>query len=151
MLGFLKRIRYYFRNVKALTSIYNTHVRSHLEYASVIWNPIYGVHSDKIESVQKQFVLYALRRTVRRDSEYRLPPYPLRCSTLNLESLSRRRTNSCIFFVFDVLSGNIDAPHLGEIFDSIRNVPGHSYGMRVINFFRNVFHRTNYGSSEPVN
>lgn len=151
MLGFIKRICYDFRSVKALTSIYNAHVRSHLEYASVIWNPIYGVHSDKIESVQRQFVLYALSRTVRRDSEYRLPPYSNRCSTLNLESLSRRRTNSCIFFVFDVLSGNIDAPHLGEVFDSIKNVPDHSYGLRVINIFRNIFHRTNYGSSEPVN
>ena len=150
MLGFVKRICYDFRDPMALTSIYNAHVRSHMEYASVIWNPIYGVHSDKIESVQKQFIIYALRRSVKRDAEYRLPPYPVRCSTLGLESLARRRSNSCIFFVFDVLSKFIDAPQLHEVFNSIMNVPAHSYGFRVMNIFRNIFHRTNYGSSETV-
>lgn len=141
-LGFLKRICCDFRKVKAITSIYNAHVRSHLEYAFVIWNPIYGVHSDKIESVQKQFVIYALRGSVRRDAVYILPPYSVRCSTLGLESLARRRSNSCIFFVYDVLSKAIDAPQLYDVFNSIINVPLHSYGLRMMNVFRNVFHRT---------
>ena len=151
MLGFLKRICYDFHNVRALTSVYNAHVRSHLEYASVLWNPSYDVHSDKIESVQKQYVIYALRRTIRRDSDYKLPPYSDRCSSLDLETLARRRTNSCIFFVFDLLTKYIDSPQLYDILQSIRNVPSHTYNFRVMDIFRNVFHRTNYGSSEPIN
>lgn len=149
MLGFLKRICHDFRNVKALTSIYNAHVRSHLEYASVLWNPSYDIHSDKIESVQKQFVIYALRRTIRRDADHKLPPYSDRCSSLDLETLARRRTNSCIFFVFDLLTKFINSPQLYEILQSIRNVP--SFNFRVVDVFKNVFHRTNYGSSEPIN
>lgn len=151
MLGFLKRICFDFRNPKALVSVYNAHVRSHLEYCSVLWNPSYAVHSDKIESVQKQFVMYALRRTVKRDSNHRLPPYNDRCSSLDLETLARRRENSCIFFVFDVLRKNIDAPQLLNFFESMRKVPTHTHLLRTMNFFRNVFHRTNYGSSEPMN
>lgn len=147
MLGFLKRICYEFRDLKALTRIYIAHVRSHLEYASVIWNPIYNVHCEKIESVQKQFVICALRKSVRRDSEYRLTTLLRQIPTLGLESLARRRSNSSIFFVSKI----IDVPHLFETFNSIRNVPAHTYGLRVLNIFRNIFHRTKYGTSEPVN
>ena len=150
MLGFLKRICYEFRNVRALTSIYNAHVRSHLEYASVLWNPHYAVRSGEIESVQKQFVMFALRKSVRRDSNFRLPPYADRCSSLGLETLARRRDNSCIFFVFDVLRKNIDAPQLLEIFDSLRTV-NRTYSFRTMNIFRTVFHRTKYRASEPIN
>lgn len=151
MLGFLKRVCADFRKVKALTSIYNAHVRSHLEYASVLWNPNYDVHASKIESVQKQFVLYALRRTVRRDSNFVLPQYVDRCATLNLETLERRRTNACIFFVFDVLTKIIDSPQLLDIFNSIRNVPVHTYWFRATKWFSTIYHRTKYGSSEPIN
>jgi hypothetical protein len=151
MLGFAKRICADFKNTKALTSIYNAHVRSHLEYASVVWSPAYDVHCDKIESVQKQFVIYALRRSIRRDVNFRLPPYTDRCASLKLETLERRRTNSSIFFVFDILTKVIDSPQLYDLLDSIRNVPVHSYIMRAVNVFRTVYHRTNYGLNEPIN
>lgn len=62
MLGFIKRICRDFRNVKALKSIFFAHVRSHLEYASVVWSPYYQVHNDSIESIQKKFLMYALRQ-----------------------------------------------------------------------------------------
>jgi hypothetical protein len=49
-------------------------------------------------------------------------------------------------FVFDVLSGKIDAP---PILAEIRlNVP--SYRTRSSEFCRIDFHRTNYGKNEPI-
>jgi Reverse transcriptase (RNA-dependent DNA polymerase) len=150
LLGFMKRICAELDNLKTLTSIYNAHVRSHLEYASSVWSPSSVELSDDIESVQKRFVLYALRRTVRRNANYELPPYGDRCKVLGLERLSDRRKNSRMFFMYDVLKGRINAPCLSALFDSYRNVPNHSFDLRRVNMFRTPFHRTNYGYYEPV-
>lgn len=57
MLVFVKRICSEFRSVVALKSIYFVHVRTHLEYASDVWAPYYQRHNDKIEYIQKRFVL----------------------------------------------------------------------------------------------
>ena len=42
--------------------LFTTLVCPILEYGSVIWDPQYAVHSDKIESIQIQFLLFCLRR-----------------------------------------------------------------------------------------
>lgn len=52
---------------------YFAHVRSHLEYAAAIWFPLYSSYRGRIESVQKQFLIYALLWSMWRESEYRLP------------------------------------------------------------------------------
>lgn len=70
MLGFVKRICHEFRSIKALKSIFCAHVRSHLEYACTVWQPHCITKKAEIESIQKKFAIYALRRSVRRDSNY---------------------------------------------------------------------------------
>lgn len=147
MLGFIKRICKNFRNVEALKSIYFAHVRSHLEYASVVWSPYYQVSVDRIESVQKNFLIYALRRTVRRGSDFSLPPYLTRCKSIGIETLSRRRLNLCALFVFDILRGRIKVPSLFlklKLNEPIRV-------LRTTNHLLVDVHRTNYGSFEPIN
>ena len=62
MLGFIKRICRDFDDPLVLKTLYCTFVRSTLEYASSIWNPQYAIHINRIESVQKKFVNFALRR-----------------------------------------------------------------------------------------
>lgn len=150
MLGFLKRICVDFDNVKCLTSIYNAHVRSHLEYASVVWSPSSSSLSDSIESIQKKFVMYALRRSIKRSAAYELPPYDERRKILGLERLSNRRKCSRVFFMYDILTRRIDAPDLLTMFESLRNSPSHSYNLRVVNRFYLPHHRTDYGYNEPV-
>ncbi|XP_037045741.1 uncharacterized protein LOC119081106 [Bradysia coprophila] len=150
MLGFLKRLCAEFADVRCLTSLYSAHVRSHLEYASVVWSPSSEELSSVIESVQKSFVLYALRRTVRRNLNYELPPYDERRKVLRLERLSIRRKHLRVFFLYDVLEGRVNAPRLTEIFRSHLYVPEHSYGMRRFDVFRLPCHRTSYGHNEPV-
>jgi hypothetical protein len=42
--GYIRRIGKEFRDPYTLKTLYNSFVRSHLDYASVMWNPFYGVH-----------------------------------------------------------------------------------------------------------
>lgn len=147
MLGFMKRICNDFRNVAALKSIYFAHVRAHLEYASVVWSPYYQNYSDKIESIQKKFLIYALRRTVRRDESFRLPSYESRCESIKIESLSRRRFNLAAMFVFDILNGRVDSPSLRS---KLRiNIPARA--LRNNEYLVIESHRVNYGLYEPIN
>jgi hypothetical protein len=78
MLGYIRRIGKEFRDPYTLKTLYNSFVRSHLDYASVVWNLYYGVHLERIEAIQKKFLKFALRMLGwNRDIE--LPPYCQRC------------------------------------------------------------------------
>ena len=147
MLGFVKRICKQFTNLNALKSIYFAHVRSHLEYASVVWSPHESTYAMKIESIQRKFLIYALRRSIRRDEEYRLPPYETRCELIGIEPLWRRRINLSVMFVFDLIRGRLDAPVLMSKIQrkiSVRSLMHEE-------FFVISCHRTNYGQHEPIN
>lgn len=65
-LGFVMRNSVGFTKAKTLKILYCTFVRSHLEYASQVWNPNYRVYIDRLESIQKKFLkflCYRLRDT----------------------------------------------------------------------------------------
>jgi hypothetical protein len=61
MLGYIRRIGKKFSDPYTFKTLYNSFVRSHLDYASVVWNPYYGVHLKRIEAIQKKFLRFALR------------------------------------------------------------------------------------------
>lgn len=115
MLGFIKRNCKEFCDPLTLKSLYVSFVRSTLEYACQVWSPFYHCHSRRIESVQKQFVLYALRglpSEQRSESEYMLPSYHDRCNLLSLQRLDHRRDIASAMFVCDTLNGRIDCAGL---------------------------------------
>ena len=72
MLGFIKR---------QAKSLYCALVRPLLEYCSVVWDPVFKIDSDWIESVQRQFLLFALRGLGWAD-RFGLPAYEARLSLL---------------------------------------------------------------------
>lgn len=145
-LGFMKRICANFDDVYCLKYVYFSLVRSVLEYASVVWNPGYAVNSERIESIQKKFLLYALRRLPWRRDSFVLPPYESRCMLINMQSLSERRRNASLIFIFDLLTGRIDSPDLLILFSF--NVPSRS--LRTNNLLHVSLRRTNYGMFSPV-
>jgi hypothetical protein len=78
MLGCIRRICKKFRVPYTLETLYDSFVRSHLDYASLVWNPYYGVHLNRIEAIQKKFLKFALR-TLGWSHNIELPPYYQGC------------------------------------------------------------------------
>lgn len=110
-----------------------------------MWQPYYKVHSSRIESIQKQFVLFALRKLGWRNP-FDMPSYESRCKLINLAGLERRRLNTSTFFIYDLLTGVINSPNL---FALLRlHTPSRT--LREAQTLRPEFHRTNYGFFEPI-
>lgn len=146
-LGLIKRHSGEFHDPYTLRSLYVTYVRSVLEFAAVIWHPFYRIHADRIESIQKQFLIYALRRlpSPNRNSYVR-EPYRNRLLLLNLQSLDRRREIACAVFGRDVLCSRVDCPELLGKFSIY--VPQKSLRLRP-GFLRIPFCSNNHNSTDP--
>jgi hypothetical protein len=146
MLGYVRRVGKEFKDPYTLKTLYISFVRTLLDYGSCIWSPYYEIHKTRLEAIQKKFLRFALRN-LNWNRELSLPPYCQRCRLIVLDTLSTRRTLSCILFVFDVLCSNLDCP------EALRNlgltVP--TYNTRQQSQLKEHFHRTNYGQNEPIN
>lgn len=144
MLGFIKRWSKEFNDPYILKSLYTTLVRPNLEYASQVWSPFYEVHIKRIESVQKNFLKYALRNLPWEDP-YRLPRYENRLNLINLSTLKKRREIADIIFIVDVTKENILSPIISNRISINSNSR-----LRSVNLFNLTYHRTNYGMYEPI-
>lgn len=56
MLGLLYRHTRDFRNPNTLINLYNSYVRSNLEYCCTVWSPQYATHINRLESIQHKFL-----------------------------------------------------------------------------------------------
>ena len=111
MLGFTMRICSEFRDPLVLKSVYYSHIRSHLEYGSVVWYPVQVAQIQKLESVQKKFHMHMFKKF----GWYHyvnFAPYDFKMELFGLESLENRRTNACHYFMFDLLSRRVDASNI---------------------------------------
>uniref|UniRef100_A0A0A1X4N6 Probable RNA-directed DNA polymerase from transposon BS n=1 Tax=Zeugodacus cucurbitae TaxID=28588 RepID=A0A0A1X4N6_ZEUCU len=143
-LSFVKRWSKEFSDPYITKILFTTLVRPILEYGSVVWNPSYQSHSDKLESVQKQFLLFALGH-LHWDSRLNLPPYTSRLKLINLPTLTSRREMLGIIFLVKLLNGLVCSSFL--LSDIKFNVP-----LRSSRQFRPLFlksSRTNFELNEP--
>lgn len=145
MLGFLRRNTKDFNDVDALKTLYCSLVRSVLEYAVQVWGPYHAIHSNRLESIQRKFLSYVFHGALRTDTAAQLG-YAERCTRINLDSLSDRRTLLQRLFVFDVLNDRIDCP---DIMDQINFlVPArHLRSTQMLHIHR---YRTDYGHNNPL-
>jgi hypothetical protein len=91
------RIGKEFSDVETLKLLYITYVRSRLEYASLVWSPIYDVHSSFLERVQRSFLKNAV---------FTLNgAYPPRGYPQGLHSLLERRMEHSVIFLFKLFRG----------------------------------------------
>ncbi|XP_075158177.1 uncharacterized protein LOC142231455 [Haematobia irritans] len=142
-LAFIKRNCSEFSNPYTLKVLYSSFVRSKLEYASIVWNPVYNTHIDRLERLQKKFIKFALRNINFADP---LPIYEARCRLIHLEALANRRAKSSVMFLYNLINGKIDCPLL--LSKIAFNVPVRQ--LRCHDYFKIYLHRCNYACNEPL-
>ena len=98
MLGLVKRLAKDFDCPHVARSLYCSLVRPLIEYAAVVWDPVFECDKARIESIQKQFLLFSLR-CFEWTEGYHLPPYEARLSLLDLDTLRDRRVLAACSFV----------------------------------------------------
>lgn len=96
-----------FKNIKTLKILYCAFVRSHLEYCSPVWNPIYNCYINRIESIQKKFLRYIQFR-----SKTYLPDYHSRCRKFHILPLNERRKIADMSLLFKLFDGTADCSEL---------------------------------------
>lgn len=106
-LGFVLRMSSQFQSLKTFKILYCAYVRSHLEYASQVWNPSYGVYINRIEGIQRKFLRYLQYRT-----NVYLPDYSARCKKQHLLPLHERRRIADLSYLLSLANGTIDCPEL---------------------------------------
>ena len=108
---FIQKVTDLSNDPRITKTLYTSLVRPILEYGSCVWCPQFSTYKDRIESVQKNFLIFALRG-LNWNSNLRLPSYTNRLLLLNLPSLANRRTMLGVVFINNLINGDIDSDDL---------------------------------------
>lgn len=112
-LGFVIRNCKGFTNIATLRLLYVTFVRSRLEYASIVWSPIYNFNILQLEKIQRRFLKSAVY-TLNGVYPPRGFPQSELLEMFNLVSLSNRRTTYFIIFLFKIVNNCLDCISLSS-------------------------------------
>ena len=101
-LGFVIRSGREFSDLFTLKFLFNTYVKSKLEYAFLVWSPVYNINIIAFETIQRRF-LKSLIYTI--DGSYPLRGFPqeLVLQKANMSSLQIRRTQHSVIFLYKLL------------------------------------------------
>ena len=105
-------------NVPSVLTSYCTHVRSVLEYCSVVWNGAADAHTERISRIEHKFLMWLNAHC--RDRSATLS-YGDLLRHFKLTSVSARRTQHDIMFLRNVFEGRISSSFLLQSFSL--NVP----------------------------
>lgn len=109
MLGFILRNCKNFKHASTKIAIFNSIVRSGLEYCSIVWTPFYDIHKRRLESVQKRFLWHlSYHCNVGRN----ISNYGSRLKHFKLLSLENRRMILDHLFLYKIINNHIDCPRL---------------------------------------
>lgn len=131
-LGFIKRFCYDITDIFILKSLYYALVQSTLDYCSIVWMPFYEVHKNKLESCLKQFSMFALKEYPNSSNNYKISSYTDRLDKLNMMSLQRRRINTGLIFLKNLLDNNVHCPSIKNLISTTSN----ERGLRNIQLFK---------------
>jgi len=111
MLGFIIRNTKDFSSKQALITLYNSYVRSKLEYGAIIFNPVYDRYVVQLENIQRKFLKFLAFKC---DGTY--PPrgseQPLLLQRFQVPSLLNRRNYLSVQFISKICRAYIDCPDL---------------------------------------
>lgn len=106
VLSLIKRFGREFDDLFVTKTLYTSLVRPIIEYGNLIWMPAFDIDINRIESIQKQFLLFCLRGLGWREG-FHLPSYRHRLNLLDMLTLRDRQEMSCCTFIFDIINNNI--------------------------------------------
>lgn len=109
MLGFILRNVAGFKQSRTKILLYNSMVRSILEYCSTVWRPHYSTHILRLERIQKRFLWHLAYAS---GKAKRIRSYKDRLSCFRMVSLEKRRRISDSIFLYKLLRCKIDCPLL---------------------------------------
>lgn len=135
-LGFVLRTCKPFTDENSLKIVYYAYVRSTLEYACPIWYPIYAIHKDRIENIQKKFIRHLNFKTHAKSESYIES-----CGNYRVLTLEQRRKVLDMGLLWDVVRGRLDCPEL--VAQLALRVPARR--TRHTPLFAVPLHHTNYG------
>lgn len=144
LLGFVLRNSKEFRHSSTTIKLYNSLVRSKLEYCSQIWNPHYKIHCKRIENVQKRLLRHLAYRA---NSHQHDKSYEQRLKVFNVMSLESRRTVSDMMFLYKSLNNAVDSPAIVELFNF--NIPKR-LPRRSCPLFKVSCYKSNLGKYSPL-
>jgi hypothetical protein len=132
-------------DVDTLKLLYFTYVRCRLEYASIVWSPMYSIHISSLERVQRRFLKNGVHMLT---GSYPPRGYPndLLLGQLGMSSLLPRRADHSVVFLFKLIQGLVDCLDLLSQVTFKVNHPA----CRMKNTFFLPTRRTNTGLSSPV-
>lgn len=96
-----------FEQIKTIKILYYTYIRSHLEYVSQVWNPVYDIYINQIERIQKRFLRYLQFRLKKFMSNY-----SARCRKFHILPHKESRRAADLSYLLDIASSSIDCPEL---------------------------------------
>ncbi len=144
-MGYIKWISKGQFGPRTLKVLYSAYVRSKLDFGSVIWDPDCQVYRDDIESIQKQFVMYALGDT-NRVPPYILPPYEERCEKLGLIKLETRRLEVNAIMAYDLYNGFIKDKNIENKLIKVN----HNRSLRDNRLLREMTYTNDYSYNQPL-
>lgn len=145
-LGFIIRNSKTFKNKSCIIRLYESLVRSMLEYCCVVWNPYYEVHSNKIERVQKRFMYHL---SYKYNLCKKLKSYNDRLNYFKLTSLKNRRKILNLSFLYKLINGNLNCP---QLLNKINITITHSLPrLSRYSLFKPKRSKTNLGLYSPIN
>jgi hypothetical protein len=95
-LGLIRYVTYNFSSLDCLVVLYNSLIKSELEYASVVWNNLSLNDSNKIENIQRKFANLCYYRFFQADI---LRNYNSILIFINFRTLHSRRRHLDDFFL----------------------------------------------------
>lgn len=146
MLGFVIRCGNSFKRAETLLILFNSLVRSQLEYCVVIWNPTYQSHVDHIEWIHRRFFMYLHFKKLLEGApnEY---SYSWTLTKLNAVPFYKRRLYHELVFLYKSVHHIIDS----NTFISSFVFYNPSRRTRNTNTFYYRASRTNVGLNSPIN
>ena len=97
----------------AALAAYKAHVRSVMEYGSVIWSGAALTHLRRLERVQHRFLAWLASKTQERHPQ---PNYQTLMSLYGCPSVKSRLIQTDLMFIRSVFSGNVDCVDIVKMF-----------------------------------